>query len=261
MLECLKRNEGGMYKKFFYKKGALAVTFLLSALSLSGCNGNPEIHKEGFFEYIILEPGKYWYNREKKSIAIVGFTESGLEQESIRIPKKINDIPVEYIGYEGTNGSHAKAYFYNPKINQNDRLKNIYFYDNICFFTTIESDLDTNNMLRRLNVFNCSKNNRVVPDFQTFNFYWYNFENLNLWMEYLLPNVIYSYNMESENYYSLDIVQNGDILVEPEKPNCYGYNFTGWFLDPECINEYNFQNAISLENNERLFLYAGWEKK
>ena len=249
-----------MGSKFTYKKSVFSLTFLMSLLSLSGCSSDPEIHKEGFFEYIILEPGRYWYNGENKSIAIVGFTESGLEQESIRIPKKINDIPVEYIGYEGTNGAHAKAYFYNPKINQNDRLKNIYFYDNICFFTTIESDLDTNNMLKRLNVFNCSKNKRVVPDFQTFNFYWYNFENLNLWMEYLLPNVIFVDSIDGENYYSLDNVLSGEIIIEPEEPKYDSQAFKGWFIEPECINKYNFENPIFLENDERLFLYAGWDK-
>ncbi|MCR5309306.1 MAG: InlB B-repeat-containing protein [Bacilli bacterium] len=245
-----------MYKNFFHKKSAFAVTFLLSALSLSGCNGNPEIHKEGFFEYIILKPGRYWYDGESESIAIVGFTESGLNQQSIRIPGRINDIPVEYLGYEGTNGAHAKTYIYFPKISGNINLKNIYFYDNIRYFTTILNDTSS-----KLNVFNCSKKRIVTPVVQTFDYYWYNLENFDSYCEFMLPNVIYSYNMDSENYYLLDNVLNGQIVIEPSEPTYIGYAFTGWFLEPECVNKYNFQNAISLENNERLFLYARWEKK
>ncbi|MCR5308573.1 MAG: InlB B-repeat-containing protein [Bacilli bacterium] len=242
------------------KRRIFSLTLLMSLLSLSGCSEDPVIHSEGFFEYIILKPGRYWYDGENESIAIVGFTESGLNQQSIRIPDRINDIPVEYLGYEGTNGAHAKAYIYFPKISGNVNLKNIYFFDNIRDFVTIWYNWESNDSSSQLNVFNCSKNRLVGPIVQTFNYYWYNLDNYNSYCRYSLPNVIYSYNMESENYYSLDIVQNGEILVEPAKPNCNGYNFTGWFLDPECINEYNFQNAISLENNDRLFLHAGWEK-
>lgn len=250
-----------MHYKFSHKKSIFSVILLMSILSLSGCSRDPEILKDGFFEYIILKPGRYWYNGENESIAIVGFTESGLKQESIKIPKKINDIPVEYLGYSGDNGGISKTYIYYPKVSENDILKNVYFYDNIRYFMTIECEWDVNNSSREFNVFNCSKNIEVTPIFtKSFGFYWYKPENFNSYSKYLLPNIVYSYNMDSENYYFLDNVSNGDILVEPIEPIYDGYTFTGWFSEPECINKYNFQNPINLENDNNLFLYAGWQK-
>ena len=66
--------------------------------------------------------------------------------------------------------------------------------------------------------------------------------------------------MDSDNYYFLDNVLNGDTLNKPENPTYDGYTFTGWFCEPECINKYNFQETVNIEKGEHLFLYAGWNK-
>ena len=259
MLIFRNERKRGMGSKFSYKKSVFSLTFLMSLLSLSGCSSDPEIHKEGFFEYIVLEPGKYKYYGEGKSIAIIGFTESGLKEESIKIPGKINGIPVEHLGYTGADGAHSKTYIYNIEVSGKDNLKSIYFFDNILYVNPFSYDCNSSVDYGTLNVFCCSKNKFFRNYSENVNLYCYNLNNYSPYCGYTLPNIVYSYNFDCENYYSLDNVINGDVLVEPGEPNNDGYIFSGWYTEAECINKYNFQNPVNLENGEHLFLYAGWK--
>ena len=52
-------------------------------------------------------------------------------------------------------------------------------------------------------------------------------------------------------------VQKGEAAVKPEDPTREGYCFTGWYLEPECENEWEF----SLPVTENMTLYAGWTEK
>ena len=250
-----------MGSKFTYKKSVFSLTFLISLLSLSGCSNEPEICKEGFFEYIVLEPGKYKYYGEGKSIAIIGFTESGLKEESIKIPVKINGIPVEHLGYTGADGAHSKTYIYNIEVSEKDNLKSIYFFDNILYVNPFSYDCNSSVDYGTLNVFCCSKNKFFRNYSENVNLYCYNLNNYSPYCGYTLPNIVYSYNLESDNYYFLDNVSNGDVLTPPADPNYDGYSFNGWFLEKECINKYNFEDSISIANEEHFFLYACWVKE
>ena len=249
-----------MSNHFFKRKYILGIASLMSLFTLAGC-GDPEIHQEGFFEYIILKPGKYWYYGDNESIAIIGITESGLKEESIKIPDKINGIPVEHLGYTGDNGAHSKTYIYNIEVSEKDNLKSIYFFDNILYANPFSYDSDSSADYGMLNVFCCSRNKWFSDYSENVNLYCYNLNNYSTYCGYLLPNVVYSYNMKNDNYYWLDNISNDGVLVEPEEPFYEGYTFTGWFLEPECTNKYNFENSISLEDGEHLFLYAGWQEK
>ncbi|MCQ2087591.1 MAG: InlB B-repeat-containing protein [Bacilli bacterium] len=248
-----------MVNKFLHKNILLGTILLIDIFSISGCSNNPKIYIDGYFEYIILEPGNYWYRGEKESVAIIGFTESALIQETIIIPKTINNIPVEHLGYTGANGAHAKTYIYYPEIEGKANLKNIYFYDNIVEFTTILYDSDSNDS-SKLNVFCCSKNRYFSANNENLNIFCYNTKNYGIYCGYYLPNVVYSYNVPKDEYYFMDKVSVGDVLEEPKEPSYEGYSFTGWYLEPECINKYGFQNTINLDDDSILFLYAGWEK-
>ena len=52
-------------------------------------------------------------------------------------------------------------------------------------------------------------------------------------------------------------VQKGEAVGKPEDPTREGYRFTGWYLEPECENEWEF----SLPVTENMTLYAGWTEK
>ena len=50
----------------------------------------------------------------------------------------------------------------------------------------------------------------------------------------------------------------GELLKAPEEPTREGYEFTGWYLDHACDEEWN-QDEDIIESD--FTLYAGWEKK
>lgn len=70
----------------------------------------------------------------------------------------------------------------------------------------------------------------------------------------------YAFRFVSENGkiigYISDIRAGGKIN-EPMKPTKSGYTFTGWYLDKECTQPWDFAKDTVKEN---LILYAGWEK-
>ncbi|MBR5317381.1 MAG: InlB B-repeat-containing protein [Lachnospiraceae bacterium] len=50
----------------------------------------------------------------------------------------------------------------------------------------------------------------------------------------------------------------GQLLEVPEEPTREGYEFTGWYVDPACDDEWD-QDEDIIETD--FTLYAGWEKK
>ena len=50
----------------------------------------------------------------------------------------------------------------------------------------------------------------------------------------------------------------GELLEVPEEPTREGYEFTGWYIDHACDEEWNLEEDI-IEAD--FTLYAGWEKK
>ena len=68
-----------------------------------------------------------------------------------------------------------------------------------------------------------------------------------------------NYPIEGLNkYHSLDNIKGDEKLYMPPDPTCEGYNFTGWYTEPECINKFNFSISPVIEENQILILYAGW---
>lgn len=55
---------------------------------------------------------------------------------------------------------------------------------------------------------------------------------------------------------SSQIVTNGDRITAPTAPTKEGYTFTGWYLDKDCTQSYDFMNGVSSD----MTLYAGYTK-
>ena len=53
-------------------------------------------------------------------------------------------------------------------------------------------------------------------------------------------------------------VYKGEKAKRPRKPAVNGYRFNGWYKEKECINEFDFENEIILEDT---ILYAGWSAR
>ena len=113
------------------RKIFLRLHYLSSIVFLCSCEGitkkEAAIHESGFFKYIHRCENSTFQDANDNSLVIVGFTDSGLEQESIDIPKEIDGYPVKYIGLRDEGFSHMN----NRRIDFGERVKNIYLFDNI----------------------------------------------------------------------------------------------------------------------------------
>lgn len=85
-----------------------------------------------------------------------------------------------------------------------------------------------------------------------------------------VANVSYNYNYEgapNAGYYWLDDYDGEIIKFIPPTPTREGYEFGGWYKEPECINQWDFENNLIAskiydENNDYVYietiLYAKW---
>ena len=51
------------------------------------------------------------------------------------------------------------------------------------------------------------------------------------------------------------VVSSGEILSRPKTPTRNGYDFSGWYLDKDCTEEYDFQDSVV----QNFTLYAKWD--
>ena len=94
---------------------------------------------------------------------------------------------------------------------------------------------------------------------------------------YREANVVYKLNYETtgRDFYDLDSTLGS--LIKPQDPTREGYVFKGWYTEPECINEWDFENdevtsksslQEIIEDGEtkrysvivKTYLYAKWEE-
>ena len=52
------------------------------------------------------------------------------------------------------------------------------------------------------------------------------------------------------------LVSDGSMVTRPSAPIKIGYDFIGWYTEPECINEYNFNTPVT----SSFTLYAKWDE-
>lgn len=85
-------------------------------------------------------------------------------------------------------------------------------------------------------------------------------------------NVSYRLNVEElpkqyqTEYYYVDYVEYGESIKSiPPEPTISGYKFGGWYTESDCINQWDFANAVPQlaegEDFNELCLYAKWIKK
>ena len=56
---------------------------------------------------------------------------------------------------------------------------------------------------------------------------------------------------------SIRQIHVGSTVTKPSAPTGINYEFTGWYKEPACINEWNFDTDVVTEN---ITLYAGWSE-
>ena len=70
----------------------------------------------------------------------------------------------------------------------------------------------------------------------------------------LLCHITFDLNDGSESVYEIQKVKEGSLVTLPDDPERKLYRFTGWYIDPAAVTNYNFNSPV----NGDLVLYAGW---
>lgn len=219
-----------------------------------------EIHEDGYFQYIILgESGPYSDNDVTDAVAIIGFSALGRQQEVIDFPKEIDGKPVCYIGYRDWN-TFTESFFHL----ESDNLKKVYIHENIksvypeAFYYFRENEYD-------LDVMICAIERPYSIFFERYfvKFYIYKslYESTRFNSNVYNANIVFMNNYSAEingGYYSLDNIIAGEKIPLPPDPEREGYIFDGWYIEPECINKWDFETSPVIEEDAEFRLYAGW---
>ena len=247
---------------------------LIMCLSCASClSGRHEIYEDGFFEYIIVgENSRFLKKGEDGVIAIVGLTESGKEQEVIDFPRTIDGKVVQRLGYgrkhNGCMGGGGNYLLESPN------LKKVFIHDNI---SRIETEAFY--LLENISIMLCIASDYLIDEIAqatayqgTVYMYVQLFEASDevyqtdgvsfLRGQRVCPaNITFLNNYSDEinqGYYRLDNIETGEKIPLPPAPERDGYNFTGWFTEPDCLNLWNFDTVAEITENTEFKLYAGW---
>ena len=231
-----------------------AVLCFVVFIVAGNCGGAYEIQESGYFKYLT--------DRDDE-VAIIGFTPSGQEQETLEIPRKIDGKPVKYIGYRDYDNSGLMAAQYYRLESEN--LKKLYVYDNIYY---IEEDAFAD--IPEVCLMWCSNTSEVfshsdISDFTRIFVYEPVYESLGEKEPsiFAIANIVFMNNYSDEvngGYYRLDNVEEDEKIPEPPDPEREGYKFTGWYTESECENLWSFNESPVIEEGEEFRLYAGWHK-
>ena len=233
---------------------AIIFLFFVIAPSCKACNEPLEEFSDGYFRYVVVgEESRFADRGGRHVIAIIGFTELGLQQEVIDIPREIDGKPVMFIGYD----DNLRPWFF---IVETGNIKKLYIYDNIknfIYFTGIET-----------NIMCCSVNDK----FSTYNDHYKNAyfygslietHKITEELDVSAANVVFINNYSTEDNYGycgLDNVEEGEKIHKPLDPERSGYEFTGWYTEPECENLWDFDTVPVIEEDSEFRLYASWRE-
>lgn len=250
------------------------ILIIVSIGTLSGCKFAiyyPE-YESGFYRYAV-ETKK----DGTKRAYLIGLTESGAQQKELIYPETIDGIPVYGIGYVisvSITSYKAIGDF------SSDKLEKIFFPTMPKEVIKTDSIFDNLQADTRLVYWNSDYINRIggrlksicgynyVEDYYSIKFYEY------------LANVSYMLNYENapnNGYYWVDSYDESIISFIPPAPNREGFQFDGWYKEPECVIEWKFEkNRTDKENllngdsfdsygqyngvYDGIYLYAKWIK-
>ena len=252
------------------KKICLLISIITFVLTLTSCSNSPRrtIYESGYFQYKILDIDRDGV----KEILIMGLTEEGKQQETIVIPTVIDEYEVVSLGHNnGFQGEQGYIYSYNlRKIYITNHIKNI---GNDLFFNSndgIERTLFIGNAYGRDyrwdSILDSFDNIFLAKKIKEINFP--SSEDFDNKCSY--ANVLYDLNYGENNIFLVDDCDGTTVNVLPPNPIRQGYNFIGWYKEPECINLWDFENDIvpakeCNENGEYILketiLYAKWEEQ
>lgn len=201
-----------------------------------------------------------YQDENNKALAIVGFTESGLKQEALDIPREIDGKIVEHIGLRDEGAFRIGVGDVNRYVHCSENLRKIYVHDNIkkmAYFYGAEVDIMV-----------CSSSVNITFDgivlYKKIYIYKSLFDEKSYSSSFSPANITFMNNFSDEvngGYYRLDNIEAGEKIPVPPIPERSGYEFTGWYTDPECKNAWDFDVSPAIGEDTEFILYAGWREK
>lgn len=261
------RSEMSRLKLFIPKMiitlaAVVLIYYMVEVFLSGGCRLTKEakVYEDGFFQYIVLgKSGPYSDNEVTDAVAIIGFTALGRQQEVIDFPKEIDGKPVCYIGYR--DWSTFTESFFNL---ESDNLKKVYIHENIksvypeAFYYFIKNKYGLDVMVCAI-----EKPYSIFSERNFVKFYIYKalYESTRFNSNVYNANIVFMNNYSTEingGFYRLDNIAAGEKIPLPPTPERSGYEFTGWYTEPECINAWDFETSPTIEEDTEFKLYAAW---
>ena len=265
------------------KKIISLILIIFSILMITSCNSKtpmPNLIVSGDFRYKLVMGDR---------AIIMSFSNEGKNKKIITIPDYIDGYKVIEIGVP-RNSVLSSKYVEDSFAFVSDVLECVYLESIVYFNYKFQFNLCLN--LKKI----IYTGNKPLPSAskQSDYFDYFNLGNYgqlpilcNLLNDgerirknalYQEANVVYKLNYETtgRDFYDLDLAWKG--LIKPQDPTREGYTFKGWYTEPECINEWDFENdevtkyseyiEINEEDGEtkrysvivKTYLYAKWEE-
>ena len=182
----------------------------------------------------------------------MGTTEKGNEQRFLVIPKYIDGMKVNALGYSGL------IFFSDPDI-KSDVIEKVYFEDKIKNVTR-SSFRDCSNVKKVVYPVADSTAASIGGDGITVycprKMYEEEYGAVYDNDQYARANVSYNYNYdgaENNGYYWIDDCDyGGTIEYIPAAPKREGYIFAGWYKEAECLNAWDFDTDTLPEEKKEV---------
>ena len=250
------------------KKIWIIVMFCISIILLGGCSFKTEIPYPHSFE----TNSYYGYAFNEKEAAVGAFRKTN--EEYLFIPWAIMEenskrkYEVVQLGYRSVKYSQVDGVF-STFLNQRVVTR---FYVPGCIDTVYDIYFKNYSIYGGVKYFYCGKTIDLSP-FQLGNeediIYvphdrYDDFINKtsNIQIKILKANVEYCLNYEGNELYYIDYYSNDEIIEYiPPVPERDGFIFDGWYKEPTCINEWNFNEEKIVFDTEEFNitkLYAKW---
>ena len=243
----------------------VASVFVFTVISCHCCSKDPKI-ESGYFLYITMYDTST-EDPDDMIAAIVGLTSEGQSQSVIDVPREIDGIPVRYIGAVSYEQPTIMGVLYYRFECMN--LKKLYVHDNIesivqdafYFYPQVEVMLCSNDLDIGLDGLRVHLTG--LPQYNKAYVYRSLYESAGLEGSelYFPANVVFMNNYSDEvngGYYRLDNIAEGETIPEPPAPEREGYEFGGWYTEPECVTAWDFGEPPTIGEDGEFRLYARW---
>ena len=217
-----------------------SILFIFSIVGLAACNSNKIVETD----YFRIE-----LNRKKKFAIVLELTEVGREQEILSVPMFVEGLPVKQIG------GNVKIWYEGDSIRSQNLVKLYIPHTVVKVISKIEMAIDSEVviMLMDRSTINFGKivswkRNIIHPTRDTY--------------DSTRPNVSFFYNYQdspNQDYFWFDYITESNLFMFPPTPIRQGFDFMGWFLEPEPMTPWNNRMPEMVEDT--LNLYAKWQEK